>query len=64
VTDGGFVLMSDPKVPGELNRIVGAADVNGDGKVEFVTEDKVIGPVGPVHRMISNAEVPYFDCPC
>lgn len=64
VTDGGFVLMSDPKVPGELNRIEAAADANGDGKVELITTDKVIGPVGPVHRVISNAEIPYFDCPC
>ena len=61
---GNFILMSDPKTPGEISRIVGAVDSNNDGKVELVTEDRIIAPVGPVHREVLNAEVPYFDCPC
>jgi len=59
-----LVLLTDERSQSEPALPVGAADLDGDGKVEFIGPDRLWRAMGPLHREVEKLNVPYLDCPC
>ncbi len=60
--NGGLVLLSDPKVPGEVAVPVGAFEL--DGEVVFLSDSVQLRKSGTVWRRTADGTVPFFGCPC
>ncbi len=59
-----LVLVTDDRAPGRYFMPRTAADIDGDGTLEFIGTDAVLQPVGAVLRETDGVEVPDLDCPC
>ncbi len=60
----GPVLLTDPKAPGEFFLPRAAADVGGDGAVDFFAPGRSVQRVEAVWRETRDVRFPSFDCPC
>ena len=59
-----LVLLSDDRDPGRFFQPQLAVDLDGDGRMEFLSTDGVFRPTGAVLRESEAIEVPNLDCPC
>ncbi len=57
-------LLTDDAVPGRVFIPRAAADVDGDGRMEFIGSDGLLQPTGPILRESLSVETPSLECPC
>lgn len=57
-------LLTDETAPGRVFMPRAGADMDGDGRFEFMSVDGLLQPAGPVLRSTLSVEVPSLDCPC
>lgn len=59
-----LVLLTDEREPGRFFVPELAVDLDGDGRMEFLSTDAIMRQAGVVLRDTESIEVPNLDCPC
>ena len=59
-----LVLLSDERDPGRFFMPELAVDLDGDGRVEFLSGDAIMRQAGAELRDAESIDVPNLDCPC